>query len=294
MAIEHQVEASFDFTTGFLWLTNYETNNGSGNGYDYLYDTNELLITARLTPNGDPKNIVYDDNGKLFSVDNMTYTHNANGLLTKISDGTDRGDLELLYDDQDRLHEVKIRRTSASNNYIGNITMDFVYNGIGNLERIDWRRTYTSDNTNGPVTNFNRRRYSYDNVGNITEFKLENSTDGIVYEESLREEFTYDLDHKDPWYVLLTRQLGISSRVYFGLRGEFDPQSAVQYNIEGYSIRFLKSEHALTGHKIFSNGDLILDYSYEYTYNESGYPISGKTMVGNNEFFPRWTYSDSQ
>ncbi|MGI9552686.1 MAG: hypothetical protein ACR2MT_15895 [Aurantibacter sp.] len=289
---EHQVETTFDFTTGFLWLANYEFNNGSGDGYDYKYDANELLITAQRVPNGDPKNIVYDGNGNLFSVGNMTYTHNANGLLTTISDGTGQGDLELLYDDQDRVIEVKIIRTNANSNYIGNVTMTFSYDGIGNLSTVDWHRRYTSDNTNGAINNWNRRHYVYDNAGNITEFRLENSTDGITYEESLKEQFTYDFDHKDPWHSLLTRQLGFNSRVYFGIRGEFDPQSVVSYNIEGYSIRFLKSEHALIGHKIFSNGDLIIDYNYEYTYNESGYPVSGKAETGSSEFFPRWTYAE--
>ncbi|MGI9543533.1 MAG: fibronectin type III domain-containing protein [Cyclobacteriaceae bacterium] len=288
----HQVETTFNFTTGFLWLGFYEFNNGSGDGYSYSFDDQELLITALRTPNGEPKNITYDSNGNLFAVGNMTYTHNANGLLTTISDGTGKGDLELLYDDQDRINTVKIIRTNANNNYIGNVTMTFTYDGIGNLATIDWHRRYTSDNTNGAINNWNRRHYVYDNAGNVTEFRLENSTDGVTYQESLKELFTYDFDHKDPWHSLLTRQLGFSSRVYFGIRGEFDPQSAVQYNIEGYSIRFLKSEHTLIGHKIFSSGDLILDYTYEYTYNETGYPVSGKVLVGSNEQFPKWTYSD--
>jgi len=29
-----------------------------------------------------------------------------------------------------------------------------------------------------------------------------------------------------------------------------------------------------------------------YNYNESGYPVSGKTIVGSSEWFSRWTYSD--
>ena len=287
----HQVETTFNFTTGFLWLAYYEFNNGSGDGYSYSFDDQELLITTLRTPTGEPKNITYDGNGNLFSVGNITYTHNANGLLTTISDGTGRGDLELLYDDQDRLIKVKINRTAPSNNYVATVNLTFTYNGIGNLTTVDWHRRYTSDNTNGQVNNYSRRHYAYDNAGNVTEFRLDNSTDGVTYQESLKELFTYDVDHKDPWHSLLTRQLGISSRVYFGIRGEFDPQSAVSYNIEGYSIRFLKSEHALIGHKIFSNQDLILDYNYEYTYNEEGYPVSGKVLVGSNEFFPRWTYS---
>ena len=61
----------------------------------------------------------------------------------------------------------------------------------------------------GQIKNFNRRQYVYDNAGNITEFRLENSTDGgVTYQESIKELFTYDFDHKDPWNSLLTRQLG--------------------------------------------------------------------------------------
>lgn len=289
----HQQETTFNFTTGFLWLANYEFNNGSGNGYSYTFDDQESLITTLRTPTGDPKNITYDASGRMFSVGDMTYTRNANGLLTTISDGTGNGDLKFLYDDQDRPISLNITRTNANNNYLGKVTMTFNYDGIGNLTTIDYERRYTTDNTNGTVKNFNRRQYVYDNAGNITEFRLENSSDGgVTYQESIKELFTYDFDHKDPWNSLLTRQLGFKSRVYFGIRGELDPQTAVQYNVEGYSIRFLKSEHSLIGHKIFSNGDEILDYNYEYTYNETGYPVSGKVTVGSNEQFPKWTYSD--
>lgn len=290
---DHTVETSFNFTTGFLWLTEYEFTNGAGTGYTYEYNAGDMLVSTRLLPDGELNHITYDSQNHPFNIGNITYSHNTNGLLTTISDGTEKGDLELLYDDKDQIIKVRIQRTNPSNNYSATVNLDFNYDDLGNLTSIDYRRTYINDNTDAPVKNYSRRQYTYDNEGNITEFLLENSTDGITYEENLREQFTYD-NQKNPWYYILTRQLDINSRVFFGLRGEFDPQGLVQYSVEGYSFRMLRSEHNITNHKIFSEGDLILEYTYEYSYNESGYPISARSTTGNNETFPRWTYSNSQ
>lgn len=287
----HQQETIFDFTTGLLWLANYEVDNGSGNGFEYIFNEVDKLVTVVRSQNGTLKNLVYDSNGQIFSIDNMTYTHNANGLLTTISDGTGKGDLELLYDNQDRLRKVNITRTSSSNNYQGIVEMDFIYNGIGNLETIDYHRRYTSDNVEGTVNNFFKYRYVYDNDGNVTELRHETSDDDIEYEVSIREEFTYD-EQKNPWYSILTRQIDFGSRIYFGAGGELDPYGVVFYNIEGYGLKIIRSEHNITNHKVYTSGNLILDYTYEYTYNESGYPVSAKTTTGGNEFFPRWTYHE--
>ncbi|QCX01444.1 hypothetical protein FGM00_15505 [Aggregatimonas sangjinii] len=292
---ENQIEVVFNFTTGILWLTQYESNNGSGNGYAYEYDISEALSAIVFTRTNERSNISYDNEGRLLSFKDISYNYNNNGLLTSISDGSGLGDIELLYDDEDKIRVLNLTRNEPDRqNYISRVKIDFFYNDAGDLVIMNRERRYSRVNTDGNVFQFNRQRLVYDTSGNVVESISEDSDDGVTYTESNKFVMTYD-DKKNPLTNIIEKQIKIDFQLLLGLTNVFDPLNFSYLQIEGYRFALNRGVHNIKSQKFFSGEDLLLGYDYEYNYNASGYPISARAVDNEGkETFPRWTYADGQ
>lgn len=275
----HQVETSFSFTTGFLWLTKFFFDDFPSAASTYEYDNNEKLITLNRT--GNSINVVYDNEGRLFSYDYFTYEWNETGQLSKLSDGSGNGDLIVLYNDQDQPKELKVTRT-GSNNYNLDVTATLIYNGLGRLSIIDQHDTYSSDTTDGEQNFYKRIELRNDNVGNVAEKITRVSEDGIDYQIHAMFEYSYD-DKKNPWYAIIDRQFNFNSRITLGINQDLNRQTSAEY-VGGYQLHILLSEHNLTSSKYYNSELSLLDERrYEYAYNDSDYPISGKLSASDRD-----------
>ena len=294
---ENQIEVAFNFTTGFLWLLQYEQSNGAGNGYTYEYDASERLTATIVTSRDIRRNINYDNEGRLSSYNDTSYNYNSNGLLTSITKDDGLADIALQYDNEDKVNLAIINRTDPSRNYVSRVTISYFYDDSGNLERVNRIRRYSSDNTDGTVTRFDGNKFQYDNEGNMTENVFTNSEDGETYTNTSgnRQVFAYDTK-KNPVYSLYANQLKLNFRIFFGGTGAFDPLNAVSYNIEGFNFIYNRSVHNTVNSKIYLSGELNSEDKWEYDYNASGYPVSARKVTFNGDesqaVFPRWTYAE--
>lgn len=285
----NEIEVPFTFTTDFLRLSIFELDNGANNYF--IYEHNDDNVLTGLTQNFDNThtNIQYDVNGRLSSIGNTSYSYNFNGLLTSIDNGLGTGNLNLLYDNSDKLREINITRIGNSENYVSNSKLTYVYDDLDQLILVDVERSFTSDNISGTERRFTRWVLSY-TEGNLTEYTLsESQDDGITYNVRFREEITYD-NKKNPWFSMLTKGLNLNSVLLFNLPIEFDPYFSVNYFFEGYRLTLSGSPHNILTRKVYFDNDLIDEYSMQYTYNDSGYPISAKHTRNSLETFPKWTY----
>ncbi len=272
---EHQIETTFNFTTEFLWLTNFEFDNFPSSEPTYEYDDNNKLITLNRPGNG--INVVYDGEGRLFSYDFFTYSWNESGQVIKVSDGSGRGDLIVNYNEQDQLTELRINRT-GSNNYNSNVTANLIYNGLGRLIAIDKHRIYSSDTTDGEQNFYQKTELRHDNVGNVTKLISRISDDGIDYQIHSMFEYSYD-NQKNPWYAIINRQFKFNSRITLGINQDLNRDTSPEF-IGGYELHILLSEHNLISTKYYNDKLLLLEERrYEYAYNDSGYPMSGDIIA---------------
>lgn len=290
---ENRVETPFNFTTGFLWLKEYEQSNGAGNGYTYEYDANDRLSATIVTSRDDRSAITFDSEGRLSSYDDVTYAYNNNGLVTTITKDDELADMALQYDNEDKINRVIINRTDPTINYEARVVMTFFYDASGNLESVNRETRYSSDTTDGNELYYSGVNLRYDNRGNMTEIVFTNSDDGETYTATgSRQVFTYDT-MKNPTYSLLVNQIKLNAQIFLGGRGGFDPLNTFSYNIERFPFIYNRSSHNTTNSKWYSSGELSIEQNYEYEYNASGYPISArKTFNGDDSQanFPRWTY----
>jgi len=294
---ENRVETPFNFTSGFLWLTQYEQSNGAANGYTYEYDVSEKLTATIVTSRDDRSAITYDSESRLSSYDDVNYAYNNNGLVTTISKDDGLADMALQYDNEDKINLVIINRTDPATNYEARVTISYFYDDLGNLESVNRIRRYSSDNTDGTVTRFDGNKFQYDNEGNMTEIVFTNSEDGVTYMNTggNRQVFTYDTK-KNPTHTLLANQLKVNARIFLGSNKSFDPLNPFSYNIEGFSFIYNRSVHNTTGVKIYLSGELNSEDKWEYDYNASGYPVSARKTFNGDEsqaVFPRWSYTDN-
>lgn len=276
---EHQKEASFSFTTSFLWLTDFKFDDFPSSGLKYEYDDNEKLIT--LNRPGNKINVVYDGEGRLFSYDYFTYEWNEVGQLTKLSDGSGKGDLKILYNTEDQPKELEVTRT-GSNNFNSDVTATLTYNGLGRLSRIDKHSIYSSNTTDGEQNSYERIELRYDNVGNVVEMITRNSDDGLDYQINSMYEYSYD-NQKNPWYAIINRQFNFNSSITLGINQDLNRNTPPTY-IGGYELHILVSEHNLTSVKYYNDKlSLLEERSYEYTYNNSDYPTSAKINLSDRD-----------
>jgi YD repeat-containing protein len=289
------VETPFNFTTGFLWLIEYEQSNGAGNGYTYEYDVSERLM-ATIIPSRDERNsITYDNQGRLSSYDEINYSYNNNGLVNNITRSDGLADMSLQYDNQDRVNIVLVNRTLPANNYEARVFINYYYDNEGNLESVNRERRYSSNNTNGTIVQYSGVNLKYDTNGNMTEIIFTRSEDGEIYASTgTRQVFTYDTK-KSPTYTLLKNQIKLNSQIFLGGKRAFDHTNSSSYNIEQIPFTYNRSVHNTTNSKLYLDGELRFETNWEYDYNASGYPVSARrTQDGDDSqaFFPRWSYDD--
>ncbi|GAA0729228.1 hypothetical protein GCM10009430_39210 [Aquimarina litoralis] len=287
----NEIEVPFTFKTDYMKLLFFESDNGSDNNFLYEYDSNNVLVQSVQSFQSVTNTMVYDDKGRLSSIGNTTYTYNFNGLLTKVSDGTGKGDLKFLYDDQDRIRELNILRT-GDNNYVGVSKMNYTYDTSGNLTVLHFERRHTSDNTDGVQLTFYRWLLSYDNVGNLVERTFQTSdNEGITYETSRRQVYAYD-NKKNPWTPIIKEQFQFNIPTLFSVPREYRSFRVGTFNIDGYGIQFVRGNHNIINLQDYRNGDLNIEFNIAYEYNESGYPISAKYSVNDISLFPKWVYQE--
>lgn len=290
---ENNVEATFSFTTGFLWLKEYEQSNGGANGYTYEYDTNDRLTATIITSRNERRAIGYDSQGRFIKYDDNNYLYNSNGLITSITKDDGLADMSLTYNNEDKLNLVIINRTDPATNYEARVTMTFFYDVSGNLEIVNRERRYSSDNTDGRELSFNGVNLKYDADDNMAEIVFTRSDDGETYtSDGTRQVFAYDT-MKNPTYSLLTNQLKINAQIVLGSTNAFDPLNPSSSSIERFPFIYNRSKHNTTNSKLYLSGELSLEMNHEYEYNASGYPISARRTFDGNESqasFPRWTY----
>jgi len=290
---ENNVEATFSFTTGFLWLKEYEQSNGAGNGYTYEYDANDRLTATIITSRNERSAISYDSQGRFIKYGDINYLYNSNGLITSITKDDGLADMSLTYNNEDKLNLVIINRTDPTTNYEARVTMTFFYDVSGNLEIVNRERRYSSDNTDGRERSFNGVNLKYDADDNMVEIVFTRSDDGETYtSDGTRQVFTYDT-MKNPTYSLLINQIKLNAQIFLGGRGGFDPLNGTRYNVEKFPFIYNRSKHNTTNSKLYLSGELNFETNNEYEYNASGYPISARRTFNEDDSqanFPRWTY----
>ena len=292
---QNLVETPFNFTTGFLWLLQYEQSNGAGNGYTYEYEANDNLQATIVTSRDERSAIGYDNQGRFTKYDNINYIYNSNGLITSITKDDGLADMALQYDNEDKINLVIINRTDPATNYEARVVMRFFYDASGNLESVNRERRYSSDTTDGNEVRYSGVNLLYDNEGNMTEIIFTSSEDGETYTNAggNRQVFTYDT-MKNPTYSLLVNQIKLNAHIFLGSGRAFDPLNPTSYNIERFPFIYNRSRHNTTNSKLYLSGELSFEINDEYEYNASGYPISARRTFDGDESqasFPRWTYT---
>ena len=286
----NEIEVPFTFTTDYLKLSVFEYDNGDNNYF--VYEHNEENVLTNLIQNFDNTHtpIQYNSDGNVAAIGNNTYAYNFHGLLTSIDNGLGTGSLNFLYDDLDRIREVNITRIGATDNYVSNSKMSYIYNDLGNLIMLDIERSFTADYISGTQKRYLQWELFYDDENeNVTEYTLSESQDGITYTERFREIMVYD-NKKNPWFTMLSNQLKLNSKILFNAPVEFYVYPGANYFFEGYRLTLFGSRHNILNHKIFLDNELLAEYSFTYTYNASGYPISAKHTSSSSDKFPKWTY----
>ena len=246
-------------------LTRVKSYTANGQVTTFSYNADNYLSSYNYG-GSDIRNVIYDAENKVIRNWIFEYTYNNLGQVTAMTedDGSSAINKQatFIYNNEGLVARSYNQFSYASTGETTHFTREFEYDTDGRLvsftEKESGQSTY-------------RFLISYDGNGNIVQIKWQSSYDGSPYSDLYTYSWTYD-DKKNPRYALLNR-MGVSDH------------TSLVYAMEmgGDSHQFLGNYVYLRMNYYNPNNMLTFSYSsssgsfsntYEYVYNEEGYPTS--------------------
>jgi hypothetical protein len=267
-------EASFSFTTGFLFMKSFEVH---GLEFFLHYDENGSL--RKIDTNGGPEgNLVRNGAGRVTNMAEFSYTYNSGGLMSGINNGSRQGTLQ--YDGKNRLVRLYCNYTSAGNIYV--LTRDHSYNAADQLIRVK-EHFYREGSSTHEYIRFD---LEYDANGNVSRMNASSSSDDITYTPGSVTTYTYD-NKKNPWYTILTQQTNFSP---VGITGTMLIRPTM-----GFGKNLLFRTHWTSPNNLVRIDAVSTSGGSEnvisYTYNDDGYPVASEDVFTIPSIPPITTYS---
>ena len=201
------------------------------------------------------------------------YHYDNEGKVTKVDFPTG-GDIidshvEVLYDDDDKVIETirrVIRAVAGSNaTTIAESRSPFEYNASGDRIKSDGPKTSTYINASGDQTQSvaGAETYTYDSKGNLIE--------GIIPYSGGDRHIYHTYDDNESINYIIANSMGITDRISMMAVPTIVDMAARQVGRQ--SLNYYNPNNILT-YKDITNGVVHWNNSWEYTYNEDGYPIA--------------------
>jgi YD repeat-containing protein len=228
----------------------------------------ETLNTTSSTATKINNEIIKNSNGLITKVGNSIFTYNTSNQIIKIDNGTGDGTTQLQYDTQGRL-------ISQNTIYFGGVineTKNLTYDATNRISQVNIHAVGTSVNT------YYRYIIIYDTKNNISGIITRISPDNVTYTTATI--FNYFYDDKVNPLKTVTNNTDFAD-FYIAPSSQFDFFSTETFSyIAAYKLCFISSNNLTRLEVNYASGGENTT-TYEYTYNEYGYPT--KVIINDDE-----------
>lgn len=228
--------------------------------FDFTYDESDGKLTrfqygTTFTVNA---SIDYDDAGRVIKIGATNYQFDDQGRVIRKDKG-EYSSAEYTYDDAGRIIEIAARHPNSTGDGANTSFTTIDYNSEGLPDAV--LNINTREEIGTPE--YFRTILSYDSNGNLIQQYVENGLDGINYMLFGNTTYTYD-DKKNPFKEAI-ESTGIDRSIHLE---QFIDMNSTHFNLLARTgIMYFTSANNL-----LSQSDGSITITYEYTYNDDGYP----------------------